>query len=64
MNCIGDGTCDKKFITPECGYSGGDYFEKTFPNCQEEFTDWIGNGICDGGEYSSKECGYDGGDCL
>ena len=24
---------------------------------------WLGDGICDGGEYNTAECGYDGGDC-
>ena len=34
-----------------------------YPNCNVTFPSAIGNGICDGGLYNTKDCGYDEGDC-
>jgi hypothetical protein len=25
---------------------------------------YIGNGLCDGGQYNTADCGFDGGDCI
>ena len=34
-----------------------------YPDCHVDKPLWIGDGICDGGQYAVEECGYDGGDC-
>jgi len=31
--------------------------------CDVEMPWWLGDGICDGGDYNTAACGYDGGDC-
>lgn len=62
---IGNGVCDLDLNTTECSYDGYDCMdkEKEIP-CQVENQDWLGDGICDGGEYNTFQCNYDYGDCL
>ena len=38
-------------------------FNMKYPNCQVLHPDKIGDGICNGGLYYTKDCGYDQGDC-
>merc|ERR1712127_933764 len=74
---LGDGRCDGWIIpesnTIECGWDGGDCFIDGLPppewwnndpDCHVEWSQWIGDGWCDGGAYNTPECGWDGGDCI
>ena len=47
FNYVGDGRCDGKFNTKECGWDGGDCesFNQLYPKCKVEFPVLIGNGI-------------------
>ena len=35
-----------------------------YPDCQVSHPEWIGDGFCNRGKYSTMECGWDGGDCV
>jgi len=37
---------------------------QNYPDCQVEFSDYIGDGWCDDAPYNAAECGWDGGDCC
>jgi len=70
MSLIGNGVCDgRDYNTFECGYDGGDCFERNellqnrFSKCHVENIEWLNDGFCDGSEYISEACGRDGGDC-
>jgi len=70
MSLVGNGICDGRgYNTFECGYDGGDCFEKNqlmqnrFPGCHVENIEWLNDGFCDGSDYISEACGRDGGDC-
>jgi len=70
MSLIGNGVCDgRDYNTFECGYDGGDCFErnelmqKRFSDCHVENIGWLNDGFCDGAGYISEACGRDGGDC-
>lgn len=69
IKLIGNSICDgKEYNTRECGFGGGDCFErnellqKRFPLCSAENIGWLNDGFCNGFEYSLQECGIDGGD--
>jgi len=60
---VGDGRCDGKYNTAECGWDGGDCLIDGYPDCHVKYPRLIGNGSCSGAEYNTAECGWDGGDC-
>jgi hypothetical protein len=33
-------------------------------SCDVEIITWVGDGVCDGGEYDTAACAWDGGDCT
>eukprot|EP00979_Chaetoceros_neogracilis_P011466 scaffold2835_cov280-Chaetoceros_neogracile.AAC.8 len=35
-----------------------------YPNCNVDYSGYIGDGYCYGGDYNVVECGFDGGDCV
>jgi len=49
----------------DCGWDGGDCIalNEKYPHCNVPEIYFLGNEICDGGEYNSKDCGFDFGDC-
>ena len=63
---IGNGICDTKFNTSDCGYDDGDCFiVKEYPNCIVDSPSLIGDGICTiEAPYNTADCGFDGGDCV
>lgn len=42
---------------------GGDCIVPEYPDCHVQVPDFLGDGECDGGAYSTPECGFDLGDC-
>lgn len=42
---------------------GGDCVIPDYPDCHVAYPDYLGDGVCDGGAYSTPECGFDLGDC-
>jgi hypothetical protein len=42
----------------------GKKFLDYFPKCKVKDPSWIGDNVCDGGDYNTLECGWDGGDCV
>jgi len=61
---IGDGQCDIEFNTPECGHDGLDCYVDGLPECFVQNKSLLGNGICNGGNYSLEACAFDDGDCT
>jgi len=63
---ISNGICTRELNSVECGYDGGDCieFNNLYPYCDVDKPYLVGNGICDGANYSVRECGCDGGDCV
>lgn len=51
-------------FNPECGWDGGDCEVPGYPECKVEVPRFIGDGICNAGDYNTEECGWDGGDCI
>ena len=63
---LSDGICNLDLYTEGCNFDGGDCdeFKSLYSNCTVEFSDWLGDGLCDGGEYNVLSCNWDGGDCI
>jgi hypothetical protein len=60
---IGDGNCDVEYNTDDCSHDGGDCLVPDYPDCYVDDPNKIRDGICHGGNYTTKLCGEDGGDC-
>ena len=62
-NFLGDGICQNfdKYNTAGCNFDDGDCteFNKKFPDCKAEYEVFLGDGICNGGEYNTPECDFD-----
>jgi len=56
---VGDGICQEDHNVEECGFDGGDC------SCDDKVKhEFLGDGQCNAGLYSTVYCAYDNGDCI
>ena len=62
---LGDGICDRKYVTKLCMWDNGDCCEDLFDSKSTIFDKELYlDEACDGGLYNTEECMWDNGSCV